>query len=994
MDSEINNRLNRWITAFPRVAGATAVAVGSIVTVGWMLDIQLLKSILPSLVSMKANMATVFVLAGVALLLHSSSSTGKLRVVSRFLSSIVVLIGLVTVAEYAFSWDAGIDQLLFTEPEGTIGTFLPGRMAFSSAISSCLIGVSLLMLKRRNRWSEGLAQVLALFAGVLGMLALIAYMYGLNGSSGFAVYTRMAVHTSITFVFLSIGIICLQHDIGVMAVLRGEGSGGFMARRLMPAALGIPLVLGWLVAKGEMSGLYGPQYGNVLDSTLFIALFVLLLWITGRSLNTLDAERKELERSLLRSEKEFKELFDDAPVGYHELDTAGRFARINQTELGVLGYRAEEMLGRFCWEFVRDQEESRRATLAKLSGAQLPARGAERIFVRKDGTTMTALIEDQLLRDAPGRITGIRTTLHDITELKKAQELLRETEERDQFVLQNLAEGVAIVDEKEMFMLVNPAAETIFGVPAGSLIGRCMKEFVEQGEFERIREQTARRQQGETASYDLQISRPDGTKRDILVTASPITDEAGLLTGALGIFRDVTERKKMDEALRQAEAHYRLTVENATDLIYNIDLQGCVTSANAATSRVLGYSQVEIVGRRYLDFVTPEFRRRAQRQFMAQWLEKTPSLYYEAPVRTKEGRELWLGQNVALVYENEAPAGFLSVSRDITERKLAEEALGKSEEKFRNLFDNAQVGMFRTRLDGSEILEFNKEYLSIVGYTREEVEGKPSRNMWADTGERDKMAELLKAGDQVTDFECGILNKQGEVKRCITSLRLYRDTGILEGSIQDITERKRAEEALRQAELRYRLVVENANEAIFVAQDGVLKFVNRGTREMSGYSEQELTSMPFRDFIHPADRDMVVESHLRRIKGDLSRPRYQFRLNTRDGYAKWVEVSAALIDWEGKPATLNFLSDISERKRLEQERDKVVAELRAALENVRTLGGLVPICASCKKIRDDKGYWNQLEKYLGEHTDAKLTHGLCPDCAKLYFPDAAAKAGL
>ncbi|MCX6142289.1 MAG: hypothetical protein NTZ35_03625, partial [Ignavibacteriales bacterium] len=88
------------------------------------------------------------------------------------------------------------------------------------------------------------------------------------------------------------------------------------------------------------------------------------------------------------------------------------------------------------------------------------------------------------------------------------------------------------------------------------------------------------------------------------------------------------------------------------------------------------------------------------------------------------------------------------------------------------------------------------------------------------------------------------------------------------------------------------------------------------------------------------------------------------------------------------------VQDITERKRAEQERETIISELKTALENVRTLGGLLPICASCKKIRDDKGYWNQLEKYLGDHTDAKLTHGLCPDCAKVYFPEVAANAGL
>ena len=125
-------------------------------------------------------------------------------------------------------------------------------------------------------------------------------------------------------------------------------------------------------------------------------------------------------------------------------------------------------------------------------------------------------------------------------------------------------------------------------------------------------------------------------------------------------------------------------------------------------------------------------------------------------------------------------------------------ALKKSESKFRSLFDNSEVGMFITRMDGSEILDFNEKCLKILHYTLEEVKGKPSANMWADKSERDEMVKMLKADGHETDFECDMLNKQGEVRRCIASLRLNPDKGILEGSIQDITERKQAELIIQQ----------------------------------------------------------------------------------------------------------------------------------------------------------------------------------------------------
>jgi PAS domain S-box-containing protein len=137
-------------------------------------------------------------------------------------------------------------------------------------------------------------------------------------------------------------------------------------------------------------------------------------------------ERELAEEALRKSEERLRELFDNAPTGYHELDTGGRITKVNRTELEILGYTAEEMLGQPVWKFVTEPEVSRQAVLAKLAGALPPGKGLERTYRRKDGTSVPVLIEDRLLRDAQGRITGIRSSLQDITERQRVQK------ERDQ----------------------------------------------------------------------------------------------------------------------------------------------------------------------------------------------------------------------------------------------------------------------------------------------------------------------------------------------------------------------------------------------------------------------------------------------------------------------------------------------------------------------------------------------------------------------------------
>ncbi|MBN1382267.1 MAG: PAS domain S-box protein [Deltaproteobacteria bacterium] len=157
--------------------------------------------------------------------------------------------------------------------------------------------------------------------------------------------------------------------------------------------------------------------------------------------------------------------------------------------------------------------------------------------------------------------------------------------------------------------------------------------------------------------------------------------------------------------------------------------------------------------------------------------------------------------------------------------------------------------------------------------------------------------------------------------------------------IRDISERKIEENELRKSEEKYKLVVENAGEAIFVAQEGRLAFVNQATMKLSGHNEEELVGSPFIDFIFPDDRQMVYDNHLKRLRGEYVPPIYSFRIITKDGEIRWVEIHAVNIVWNNKEATLNFLDDITERKQAEDERNLLQDRLQRA-QKMEALGML------------------------------------------------------
>lgn len=212
------------------------------------------------------------------------------------------------------------------------------------------------------------------------------------------------------------------------------------------------------------------------------------------------------------------------------------------------------------------------------------------------------------------------------------------------------------------------------------------------------------------------------------------------------------------------------------------------------------------------------------------------------------------------------------------------------------------------------------------------------------------------------------------------SLTLIGGTGFL------LMLKENDDRMLSESEEKYRTLVEKANEAIVIVQDRKFVFVNKRMLNLMETTYDKLINLPVHEILHPDDRAMVLENYEHRLKGEEMLRGYDFRLLSFSGNVTWVTISASRIKWDERPATLSLLTDITDRKNLEKERESIINELQKALSDVKALSGLLPICSNCKKIRDDKGYWNQIEVYISEHSEADFSHSLCPDCVNKLYP--------
>ncbi len=388
-----------------------------------------------------------------------------------------------------------------------------------------------------------------------------------------------------------------------------------------------------------------------------------------------------------------------------------------------------------------------------------------------------------------------------------------------------------------------------------------------------------------------------------------------------------TEFKRAEEALRENEERFRIITENALAWIWEVDANGKYTYASPLVEKILGYKPEEVLKKHFYDLFHPEEREELKKAAFDVFLKKQSFREFINKNVHKNGKIVWLSTSGSPILDSKGNLiGYRGADIDITERKRAEEALRESAEQYRTLQSNIPVGVFRTTADPSgRLLSANPALVKMFGYeTPEEMSKMHVSDLYLNQDDRKKFIETLSSTVEISHYEVQFERKDGTVFWGSLSARAVADgsgkIAYFDGILEDITKKKKAEQALQESEEKYRRVVDNSLVGLYITQSHILKFCNQRLVEMFGFtSSKELIGKHIRELVAPESWELVDKQVKLRESGEGGSIQYEFKGVKKDGTIFDIETSGSRIIYEGNPAIQGSMIDITARKRTEEE---------------------------------------------------------------------------
>jgi PAS domain S-box-containing protein len=667
-----------------------------------------------------------------------------------------------------------------------------------------------------------------------------------------------------------------------------------------------------------------------------------------------ESQGKAALETLHQSEAKYRTILENMQEGYFEIDLAGNFTFVNNSVCRDMGYSSEELMGMSNRQYT-DKEELKKVFQVYNKIYETGESNKEFVWqiIRKDGTKRYIDASISLKKDSSGKPIGFSGISRDITERKRAEAALRESEKYFKEITENSSDVIIITDKKGKIKYCSRSVERFTGYKPEELVGRNGLKLIHPDDVKRAVDDydKAIRAIDSAIPNAFRIVCKDGSERYFAGLGKNLLDNPAV-AGFIMNVRDVTNRKQAEsqkeaalEAMRQSEEKYRTFIETIQDGYYEVDLSGKYTFVNDVLCEHLQYSKEELIGQDNRRYQTKENSKKAFQKFLEVYMTGNPIKALEMEVIRKDGSIQISEVSISLIRNAEGtPISFRGTSRDITGRKQMEEQLRQNEEKYRTIIENILEPYWENDLKGN-LTFVNDAMCERMGYTREKLIGL-NYQQFTDKEVAKKSFEaynrIYRTGEPIRGIERAYTRKDGSNGFGELSISLIRDaegkpSGFRSFS-HDITERKQAEETIRQSEERYRTIIEQMEEGYFELDlAGNFTFVNDAQCINFGYPREEFIGMNYKQYADEKNVKALYRLFTGIYNTETPVKAYDLELIKKDGTKSFNEISASLIkNAQGKPIGFRGISrDVTERKRVEEVLRQSEEKYRNILETIQ-----------------------------------------------------------
>jgi PAS domain S-box-containing protein len=522
-------------------------------------------------------------------------------------------------------------------------------------------------------------------------------------------------------------------------------------------------------------------------------------------------------------------------------------------------------------------------------------------------------------------------------------------------LLDMIPAGMFYADVRGSWCYVNRQCCDLIGISSDVALGRGWMRAIHSDDLARVKSEWGMLvSDRKPFCSEFRFVKPDNTVVWVLCKVNPVNMADDSARAFVGLMQDISDRKRIEEVIRENEQRYYMLAENATDIIWTASLDCRMTYISPSITRVLGYTQEEAIELGPLGALTESsiptaLEYLAKIQALVNEGQHQADFTIEVELIKKDGSKIWGEIRLTLFVNADGQVEALGVTRDITARKMATRDL--EIEKDRLAVTLASIGDAVIAVDLEEkVVLFNPIAENLTGWTADEAIGKPFNEIFNAFSEvtHEKLdcpvRKVLQTGLPLSLVNhTALISRDGSTRSIADSCAPIRDTsGNMTGVVlvfRDVTEHKQAEKALQESEKKYSTIVENGYDGIAIIQDGLLVFANSTIAGVIGINPEETIGQPFTNFIALQDRERLVEIYQKRMQGLKLPANLEFEALRKDGKTVPVEAHSVLIEYQGRMADMMIIRDITERKQAEKEKINIDVQLRHA-QKLESIGQL------------------------------------------------------